>query len=293
MKNKSRYERLLYSSYINFVWRPDKEYKLNIDIDFGELYSHFNIETISILRGWDILSQNNPYGFFVNLMADKIRCGYFIIGRFDEYYISSKKRYNTEHYNGQFYLTDVDIENKIFTAVGTDIDKTYGEYEITFDELTKSIEDTTESVFKDDEYTNVISFIKSKRLNYVFSLDKVHDAMRLLLNIDNNADLLSGFAAVEYFLKNFESEYKKEYVVLICEHVKLMYERLKYMEEDKALPNISECVDKYKMISNKADEIILHTDCDLADIRESLREIITNERIILSEVYSKLEEVTK
>jgi len=298
LKNENGYERLLYSSYINFIWRPDEEYKLHIDIDLGELYKHFNIESIGIIRVWDILSLNNPYEFFVNLMADKIKAGYFITGRFDEFYISSKQRYNSEHYNGQFYLTDVDIENKIFTAVGTDVDKAYIEYEITFDELIKAIEDAPESVFKDSKFTNgkftnIISFVKSKRQNYVFSIDRVHNEMCCLLNIDNSADSLDGFAAVEYFLDNFETEYKREYVVLICEHAKLMCERLKYMEEENALPNISECVDKYKKISNKADETISYTDSDLTYIKESLREIITNEKVILLEVYAKFNGVTK
>jgi len=72
-----------------------------------------------------------------------------------------------------------------------------------------------------------------------------------------------------------------------------MCERLKYMEEENALPNISECVDKYKKISNKADETISYTDSDLTYIKESLREIITNEKVILLEVYAKFNGVTK
>lgn len=290
LKGEEGYERLLYSSFINFTWIPDAEYKLNIDFDPFELYKNYELETLNIIQGWELLSPNDPYNFMVNFIIRKLQQGYLITGRFDEFYISHKCRYNTEHYNGQFYLTDVDTENKFFAAVGTDINKPYGEYKITFDELTTAINDSITNVFEKEELTNFISIIKSKKVNHVFSLERVYKYIFLLLNIDTDTAYLHGFDAVEYLLDHFENEHKSEYVTLIYEHAKLMYDRLKYMASNPVLSNLLKEADEYKEIIDIFDDQGLLSGCDLHITQKKLREIIKKERLIISKVYDKLGE---
>ena len=210
LMNEPGYERLLYSSYIGLSWNPNDENKLNIDMDYGDMYNYYDVETIGIKNTWHLLSFDNPYAFFIKFISEKIRSGYYVTGMFDEYYISAKVRYNKEHYKGQFYLVGVNDIDRTFHAVGTDIGKPFGEYDIPFDELEMSIDDSSESVFDKSDYSNVFNFVKSKNSEYVFSLPKVYESVKTLLNTSRDYNNICGFDAVRYFLDNIITEYKRE-----------------------------------------------------------------------------------
>jgi len=294
LSNEPGYECAMYNSYINFIWDSNNYLKLDISVDYGEQASFYLIQTIMLHNAWDLISRNNPYSFFINLIANKIHSGWYITGRFDEFYISSKKRFKKDHYNNQFYLFGADNNRRIFNAIGTDIDQPYSEYEISFEELEESIKPYHKRDSDNDSFTNLISFVKNKHTPYFFNSNKVFDELKLLLNLDNNVTINYGFSAVEYFINNFEKEYKREYVILICEHAKLMYQRLLYIQTNNILFNISEVILEYKEINFKSDVIInlanQNNKENITIIKANLYEIIQKEKGLLLNIFQKFEE---
>ena len=289
LMNEPGYERLLYSSYIGLSWNPNDENKLNIDMDYGDMYNYYDVETIGIKNTWHLLSFDNPYAFFIKFISEKIRSGYYVTGMFDEYYISQKARYHKTHYKGQFYLVDVNELDKTFYAVGTDIGKPFGEYDIPFDELEMSIDDSSESVFDKSDYSNVFNFVKSKNSEYVFSLPKVYESVKTLLNTSRDYNNICGFDAVRYFLDNIITEYKREYAVLICEHAKLMCRRLKYIADNNIVENYSCDYSIIQEITDISDKHIKSEE-SLSVIKTDIDCIINKETALLNELCIRIEE---
>lgn len=237
----------------------------------------------------------------INLIYEMINSGYYVFGRYNEYFIPEKKAYQNYYYVHDFLIYGYDESKQVYYSAGYLSDGKYKPFVISFDDFLTSLKTvTTEKLnFHFIKYNKGIDNKINVRMIYEDLFDYLHSINRRnIVNKDKVFGIECEYVFITYLDRLREcAETNKidlRHVKFFSEMKSLMYERLKYLEDNSYInAGISEryiqikkyaeliCMLSMKYNMNGKKDILIR-------LIELQTDIINKEREILNLVLNQL-----
>lgn len=249
--------------YDGYVW---------LDYNIQDNYLDGIVESISV--SIDEMRNENDIILYI---LKKLQQNYCIMLFADMYYLNNTESYMINHYVNQIFIYGLNTSRKELYGIGFDVNFRFKKMTYSFEEIRQGYQECVNNIkfepgwvskhnvlcMKVREYgksynVNISNIIAEIRKFYS-SLGKVKDLREDVINERGNIAHF-GFNAQQECIKSVLKLYENQYVIdyrsihLLCEHKKLMYEKLKYIVKNINEEDVT-CVNEFKIIAEGFDKI--------------------------------------
>lgn len=268
------------------------------------------IEEIKIASSDIINSRHN----FSDFIMDNINKGYYVRFEVDEFYLPNRRAYKELHFSHSIMINGYDYGCKIYNVSGIERNGDYSNSTVSFSEF-------EEGFFSDYNYnisfTPIILVKMKENITSDFDLGRVIGLLNdYLYSKDSTISFPSpvywfepskaifGMDTYKYLKIYYEKLIEKKVlsdirpIHFLWEHKKCIVQRIKYLQENRYLSEISSTLENYVLIEKKVSIIrnlmlkyIITYDNKLIDrIVQLLSEVEVSEYDVASRLLSELEQ---
>ncbi|MCI8963374.1 MAG: hypothetical protein HFG37_06630 [Eubacterium sp.] len=228
-----------YNNFFQIEFNPN--YRRKIDYVFSFFYE----DEKAFTKGYYMIPEGDKDETnIIPIIKDLINSNSYIVGIWDEYYLSAKKSFQRSHYEHNYIIYGYDDIERVFFSAG------YIGDNITWSNFTVKYDEFVESLVVDNGFIRFNNFIPSRSFKPEINYIKIMNGINMYLRSENavkESESLYGIKGVQgfwEFIKNDICENAQTIhlpsVFALLEHKKLMLERFVYLEHNNFVKLSSE-----------------------------------------------------
>lgn len=233
LSGRYKEEAWLYNNFSQLEFNPNS--RRNIDY----VFDYFFEKDRYFIKGYYMFPQRmQQTGEIIERIIDLIRTGSYIVGIYDEFYISTKPPFKKWHFEHNYIIHGFNKNEKVFYSSGyIGNDMKWKKYCITFKEFTDAL------VINDEGFIVFNNFIPMEGIEEKIDEKKIVNGIIEFLNYGKlqSSAKQYGVYGVKLFWNMIENKIRNEQhihvpsVYCIYEHFGLMGKKVKWLRDNKKL----------------------------------------------------------